>query len=62
MQITGPLKIGVIDTDIGAHELHFDFTEEFIVMRKMPTVRTCCLQINVFYPRKTQKTQKKTFI
>lgn len=29
MEITGPIKIGVIDNDDGSRELHLDFTDEF---------------------------------
>ena len=32
MEITGPLKIGVIDNDMGGRELHLSFKPEFRVL------------------------------
>jgi hypothetical protein len=32
MEITGPLKIGFLDNDAGAREIHLDFKDEFRVL------------------------------
>ncbi len=37
MQITGPLTIGVLESDMGGRELHIDFTDEFKLMSLQQT-------------------------
>jgi hypothetical protein len=32
MEITGPIKIGILDNDTGGRELHLDFRNEFRVL------------------------------